>query len=120
MKKKLFIVFLAVILLVAYGIYYFGYSMSINRLPEGEFITESKSPDGEYTIKAYLTNGGATTSYGIRGELNFNNSNKNPKNIYWDYRIEKAVIEWLDDDIVIINGIELKIPYEKFDWRRER
>ena len=64
MKKKLIIIFLAVILLVAYGVYYFAFSMSINRLPEGEFITEAESPNGEYTIKAYLTNGGATTSYG--------------------------------------------------------
>lgn len=116
--KEIFILFLVIILLAAYGIYHFAFSMSINALPKGDLISESESPGGEYTIKAYLTNGGATTSYGIRGELNFNNSRKKAKNIYWNYREDEAIIIWIDDDTVMINGIELKVPNEKFDWRR--
>lgn len=107
-------------MLLTHRVYWFGFSMSTSRLPKGELMSEVQFPDGRYTIKTYLTNGGATTSYGIRGELNFNNSTKKPKNIYWDYRIEEAEIEWMDDDVVIINGIRLKVPYEKFDWRRKQ
>lgn len=91
----------------------------MNRLPKGKLISEVKSPDETYTIKAYLTNGGATTSYAIRGELNFNKSNKKSKNIYWNYREEEATIEWVDNDTVIINGIQLSVPNERFDFRRE-
>ena len=119
LKKKILIFFIVLIILLAYAVHWAFFDMSISRLPKGEFISAVESPNGKYTIKAYLTNGGATTSYGIRGELNFNNSIKNPKNIYWDYKIEEAIIEWIDDDVVIINGIELKVPYEKFDWRRK-
>lgn len=50
----------------------------MGRLPKGNLISEVKSPNGTYTINAYLTNGGATTSYAIRGELNYNYEQKNP------------------------------------------
>ncbi len=88
------------------------------RLPKGELITHVSSPHETYTIKASRTNGGATTTYAIRRELNFNNSRKKPKNIYWNYREEDAIIKWFDDNTVIINGIKLNVPYEKFHFRR--
>jgi len=53
----------------------------MGRLPEGEYIAEATSPDGQYTLKAYMTNAGATTSYAVRGELNFNKDKRKPKNI---------------------------------------
>ena len=91
----------------------------MGRLPKGELINEIKSPNGTYTVKAYLTNGGATVSYAVRGELNFNRVNKKPKNIYWNYREDKATVEWIDDNTVIINGYELDVLREKFDFRRK-
>lgn len=120
LKRKILVIILVVILIittfVTCGVYWAFFDM--NRLPKGELITEANSPDGTYTIKAYLTNGGATTSYAIRGELNFNNKKSNPRNIYWNYRQNKAIIEWIDNDTVIINGHELNVPNEKFDFRR--
>lgn len=101
--------------LLGYGIYWAFFDMS--HLPTGEFLTEEVSPDGSYTLKVYVTNGGATVSYAVRGELIFNNQNKKPKNIYWNYREENAVIEWVDDQTVIINGHSLKVPNETFDFR---
>lgn len=70
--------------LIGYGVYWSFFDM--NRLPTGEYLTEETSPDGTYTIKAYRNNGGATTSYSIRGELVFNKNNSKTKNIYWNYR----------------------------------
>ncbi len=119
MKKKLLFVFIVIIALLVYGLYWAFFSMSIIRLPKGELISEVQSPKGTYILKAYLTNGGATTSYAIRGELNFKDSRKSAKNIYWNYREDKATIEWVDDDTLIINGIKLEVPNERFDWRRE-
>ncbi len=92
----------------------------MNRLPKGELKSEVQSPDGKYSIKGYLTNGGATTSYAIRGELNYNNSKRRPKNIYWNYREKEAIIQWVDGNTVIINRIELNVPNEKFDFRRNK
>lgn len=102
--------------LIGYGVYWAFFDM--NRLPTGDYLTEETSPDGTYTLKAYVTNGGATTSYAIRGELVFNNNNRT-KNIYWNYREETANITWLDDDTVVMNGHTLHVPNDTFDFRRE-
>jgi hypothetical protein len=114
---KIFLVFSIVFVsFIGYGVYWAFFDM--NRLPTGEFLTEEVSPDGTYTLKAYITDGGATTSYSIRGELVLNKQNNKTKNIYWNYREESAVIEWLDDDTVVINGHTLNVPNDKFDFRR--
>ncbi|WP_404409468.1 DUF5412 domain-containing protein [Jeotgalibacillus malaysiensis] len=108
--------FLLILGLIALLIFFFFYSM--DRLTEGEFMTEETSPDGTYTLKAYLTNGGATVAYAVRGELVTNDSGKT-KNISWQYREEEAEIEWLDEDTVVINGVELDVPGERYDYRKD-
>ena len=102
---------------IGYGIYWAFFDM--DRLPTGEYLTEETSPDGTYTIRAYRNNGGATTSYSIRGELVFNKNNSKTKNIYWNYREDTAEIEWIDNDTVIINGHTLEVPNERFDFRNQ-
>ena len=118
MKKKTIIAAMITIALAGYAIYWAFYDMS--RLPTGELISEVQSPGGTYTLKSYRTDGGATTSYAIRGELKFNTENKKPKNIYWEYRVENAEVEWLDEDTVMINGVQLDVPDEKYDFRRKQ
>lgn len=119
--KKALRVFLVIGLLftgvIAYGIYWAFFDM--NRLPKGEYLTEKTSPGGHYTIKAYLTNGGATTSYAVRGELVFNESNEKAKNIYWNYREDTVDITWIDNDTVQINGHSLDVANDKFDFRHQ-
>lgn len=114
---KVILLLLGISLLICYGIYWSFYDIS--RLETGELITEVTSPTGEYTLKAYLVNGGATVSYAVRGELNYNMKNKNPKNIYWDYPIDEAIITWIDDEIVVINGHTIHVLNEKYDFRRD-
>ncbi|RIW28687.1 hypothetical protein D3H55_21160 [Bacillus salacetis] len=113
--KSFLIVFLILFVIAAYGIYWAFYDM--NRLPKGDYLTEQISPDGKYTLKAYVTNGGATTSYSVRGELVFNAKNLKTENIYWNYREETATIVWTDNDTVVINGHTLDVPNQKFDFR---
>lgn len=111
------IIFLSLSCLVGFGIYFLFFDM--NRLPQGEYLTEETSPDKSYTVRAYLSNGGATTAYAVRVELVFNNQKDKSKNIYWNYREETAAIKWLDNDTVIINGHTLDVPNEKFDFRNQ-
>ena len=99
---------------LGYGVYWIFFDWS--RFKQ-ELITESISPEGTYTINAYLYNGGATTSYVVLGELVFNKENKKSKKIYWQYKEENAVIEWIDDDTVLINGVQLELPHETYDYR---
>nr|MBA5586716.1 hypothetical protein [Anaerobacillus isosaccharinicus]QOY38697.1 hypothetical protein AWH56_020475 [Anaerobacillus isosaccharinicus] len=67
----------------------------------------------------HVTNGGATTSYAIRGELVFNKKNNKTKNVYWQYRQETAKIEWKDNKTVVINGQTLNVPNDKYDYRNQ-
>lgn len=89
----------------------------IDRIEPGEFLTEEESPEGEYTVKTYLNNGGATVNYAVLGVLHFNDSEKKPKNIYWQYEIEDSTVQWQDSDTVIINGISIDVPNGKYDYR---
>ncbi|AZB41500.1 hypothetical protein CEF21_03865 [Bacillus sp. FJAT-42376] len=115
--KKITIVLFLLVGLISCGVYWAFFDMS--RLPKGELIEEAQSPDGTYTLKAYVSDGGATTSYAVRGELNFNKGNRKPKNIYWNYREETASMKWIDSDTVQINGRILNVPYETYDFRND-
>ena len=101
---------------VGYGIYWAFFDM--NRLPTGEYLTEETSPDGTYTLKAYVSVK-SLSSDAVRGELVFNKRNGKTKNIYWNYRESTAKIEWLDNKTVVINGHTLEVPNEKFDFRNQ-
>jgi hypothetical protein len=108
---------LCVVAFVIYAVYWAFYDM--NRLQKGEFLTEESSPDGKYTLRAYVTNGGATTAYAVRGELVYNEKEGKMRNIYWNYLEETAVITWTDEDTVVINEVSLDVPDEEFDFRHQ-
>ncbi|SHK17638.1 DUF5412 domain-containing protein [Desulforamulus aeronauticus] len=120
-KKKALIVLalfpLFLIVFIPYGIYWVYFDMS--HLPKEKVLTESTSPDGIYTVKVYLINGGATTAYAVLGELSFNQERRKPKYIYFNHREDYANLNWLDNDTIIINGHKLEVPYETFDYRRD-
>ncbi|WP_156423955.1 DUF5412 domain-containing protein [Planococcus kocurii] len=121
MKKGLVIgVASSIVIAALFGYVVYWAFFDMQRLPEGEFLTESVSPNGAYTIRAYVTNGGATVAYAIRGELVFNEENKKDENIYWNYREDSATIQWVDEDTVDINGHLLRVPKEKYDFRNEQ
>lgn len=114
--KKVTIVLVITSIIIAGLIYWLFFDIS--RIPKGDLIDEIKSPSGEYTLRVYLVNGGATTSYAIRGELVYNLRDKKPKNIYWSYKESSAVVEWIDDHTVDINGHILDVRNQVYDWRR--
>ncbi|OAS21544.1 DUF5412 domain-containing protein [Paenibacillus oryzisoli] len=115
--KFIISIVLLLICLISYGIYWAFFDM--NLLPTGDLIDQSSSPNGKYTMNAYITSGGATTDFAVRAELVLNKSSKNKKNIYWNYREENAYIERIDDNTVRINDHDLKLPNEKYDFRKD-
>lgn len=123
MKQKLIsivkktIVVLIIASSVIGGLIYWLF-FDINRIPEGELIDQIDSPSGEYSLRVYLVNGGATTSYAIRGELAYNQLDKKSKNIYWNYKEETALVKWIDNNTVDINGHVIDVRYQVYDWRR--
>ena len=117
MKKKIIIIFLLLLCLIGYGVYWLLFD--INRLSPGELSSQATSPNGDYTIKAYVNNGGATTDFAVLGVLYFNKENKKSKNIYWNYHEDSAIIQWENENTVEINGHKLKVPNEIYDFRRD-
>jgi len=106
--------FLFIVSIIGYGVYWLFFDWS--RFKQ-EVIAESTSPNGTYTVNAYVSDGGATTSYTVLGELMFNKENKKPKKIYWQYRENEAHISWIDDDTVKINGVTLDVLNDTYDYR---
>ena len=108
-------ILLIIFALISYGIYWAFFD--IQRLDGQEVITVSYSPDSSYTVTAYLNNGGATTDYAVLCAVKNNKTGKE-RNIYWNYHCSTADIQWLDDKTVSINGIELDVTKDKYDYRR--
>lgn len=119
MKKKNIIISIIVLVIVilSYGVYWSFFDMG--RLPKDKFITEVQSQDGKYSIKAYVSES-SLSAPALLGELNYKAEKKKPKNIYWNYKENKANIKWIDDVTVVINGHKLNILNDTFDWRNEK
>lgn len=118
-RKKIFTVSIILTLLLSIGIFLvYTFFYNINHLPQGDFLSESTSPDGTYTIKTYLCpRRGRENSFAVRAELIINSEPDKIKNIYWDYRVKDANITWEDGETVIINKHKLTLPNDKYDWR---
>ena len=118
MKKRTAVFLLIIIAILSYGVYSAFFDM--RRLPKGDLISEVTSPNGKYTINAYVSEGGATTDFTVLGELIYNTINKRTKNIYWNYHEDTANMQWIDNDTAIINGHQLNVLHDTFDFRRSK
>lgn len=115
-KHKVIIILLLLIFLTVYGMHWSFFD--IQRLEGQEFLCESSSPDGRYTVTAYLNNGGATTDYAVLCTATDNETGRD-RNIYWNYKCETAEVEWIDEDTARINGVDLDVMKDKYDWRTQ-
>lgn len=89
-------------------------------LPAGEFIGRFDSPSGRYSLMTYRTSGDLS-DFAVRGAVKDNkNPNGPPKNIYWEYPCRDAVVDWLDDDTVRIDGKVLNVRHDVYDWRQKK
>ncbi|WP_237979777.1 DUF5412 family protein [Bacillus thuringiensis] len=116
MKKIFFTILFIIIVLISLGYWKF---FTLSGLSGGEKIQSIHSPDKTYTLHIYRHNGGATTSYAIRGELVANHKKSmTTKNIYWNYREETATVKWLNDHTVMINKHTLNVETDTYDFRK--
>ena len=104
----------AICLLLVCVVIFTGCSMK--NLPAGEFIKSSVSPDGTYKINAYVCDGGATVDFSVRCEVETLSTGET-RNIFWQYHRQDIEIEWLSDYVVKIDGIELDVTKDSYDWR---
>ena len=85
-------------------------------LPKGELLCISVSPSGDRSVGAYLCDGGATVDCAVRCEASGKGLIR--RNIYWQYHEPEAVVHWLDNDTVRINGILLDVKTGRYDYRK--
>jgi len=116
---KIFVTVGVVFLLFQLVVTYFFFNMG--NLPQGEFVGESISPKGTYTVMFYVTSPALSVG-GTRGEVT-NNKTGMKRNIYWEYNrnLDKEGqhrVIWENDEIVYINGIRLNVRRDSYDWRR--
>jgi hypothetical protein len=117
MKKiiKLILVFVCILLVLGFGIYWMFFD--IQRIDGQQEIGSYTSPKGTYTVTAYLNDSGATTDYAVLCSAE-NKDDGKKKNIYWQRDCNYADIVWIDDDTVNINGVELNVKNDTYDYRR--
>lgn len=117
--KKFLKVIIPVLLVIIVGTCVIHWAFyDIQRIEGQELLSESVSPDGKYTISTYLNNSGATTAYAVLCSVRNNQTDKE-KNIYWNHHCIEAKIEWNDEDTVTINGIELNVNEDTYDYRND-
>ena len=78
-----------------------------------DLIESVKSPNGEYTIKTYLRNCGATVDFEVVADLC--DKNDKWKNIYSGYHESVSFVYWIDNDNVFINQKTLNIHKDKYN-----
>lgn len=108
--------FILVILFLVAVINYFFFN--IDRLPDGELLSEEVSPSGIYTVRTYISNSHSTVAPAVRGEVIYHNTFDTKRNIYWAYRIEEGKIEWISKHVVSINGRVLDVRKDDYDFRK--
>ncbi|MEK4129944.1 DUF5412 family protein [Solibacillus sp. FSL W8-0474] len=86
---------------------YFSLKILIFSVGGAEHLFTSNSPNRHYTLDFYAFDAGAMGTFGIRAELDGPLGFK--KQIYYERHGEEANVQWVTDEIVIINGHKLNL-----------
>lgn len=123
-NKKKNILTLVVIVIIGFMVYDF-FSVKLQELNgTGELIESFSSPNGQYVAKSFfIDDGGATVASRVRVSITSSKNNEeedfNDETVYWGYRESDAVIKWVDDHTLIINGRKIDILNEEtyYNWK---
>ena len=83
-----------------------------------ELLEKVESPNGEYSIKTYRKNCGATIDFSVTGELC--SKDDKCKEIYLCYHESDSLVYWIDDETVFINNKTLNIHKDKYDFNDDK
>ena len=116
-SKRIITNFLAVLMIMLCA---FLSGCGLDNLPQVELIDSSVSPNGKYTVNAYLCSGNATTDFSVRCEVVDSETSK-CRNIYWKYHQEDVSLYWKSENILYYfkEPSELNVLTDKYDWRTD-
>ena len=120
MKKKL-VNAVAIIIVAAIALGAGAYSLlyDTQKLEGQEIICQVDSPENKYTVTAYL-NSGDDGKNAVLCHVTAKIFLGRDRNIYWNYPCDKAEIAWKDETTVIINGVEIDVRFDTYDYRKEK
>ncbi len=110
MKKMLITAVLGLAICCAVLIYF------MNSVADGQYIGSSVSPGKTAKINVYLVSP-ALSDDAVRCECEFIDSGRR-RNVYYEYHRSDVSVEWVDEQTVIINGKELNVEGDLYDWRK--
>ncbi len=118
-KRRLIIIGIIFALIIGAFAYFIHWLTDLQRLRGQEYLEEATSPNGTYTVTAFLDNGGLLSDYSVLCTLRENPSGKT-KNIYYQYHHKSVRLEWLDDETIKINEQILNVTQnEIYDSRKK-
>ncbi|MEK3765855.1 DUF5412 family protein [Solibacillus sp. FSL K6-4121] len=109
LSKKIIAIFINTVSFIFMGLIlvYFALKILIFSVGGAEHLFTSNSPNRHYTLDFYAFDAGAMGTFGIRAELDGPLGFK--KQLYYERHGEEADIQWVTDEIVIINGHKLNL-----------
>lgn len=110
--KGLITLIIIIVVIVLVGVHSF---FCMRHLPKGELLNSYISPSGKYVVNAYICEGNATNGESIRCEAV---TEQGVRNIYWQYKESCVDCVWISDDVIRINGREINVKKDVYDWRR--
>lgn len=114
MKKRMYRM---IFLLIGFLIIISGCrASSINNITLKNMAYSSPSPKGEYTLKVYTRGEEESDDAAILVKV-YNRKNKSERNIFWQGNTPWAYTVWKSDHKVCINGVELDVNKEQYDYR---
>ena len=88
---------------------------NLDKLPKGNSVYSSISPDGKSELKVYTVSNSVGDA--VRGEVSY--KGKNVKNVYWETDVIFDSAEWIGNDVIRINDILLDMKSDDvYDSRR--
>ena len=97
------------------GFVYDSFFFNMKQLPEGNFVCNSTSADGRYTVALYKISN--SLGEAVRGELT-DNKTGTAKNVYWETDTSGDSLAWLNCELININGHVVDITSDIYDSRR--
>ncbi|OAH52914.1 MULTISPECIES: DUF5412 family protein [Bacillaceae] len=83
---------------------------------KGTLEKEVPSPSNQSSIRMYLVQeGGATSRFQMRGEVVY--PTQETRNIYLNYDEDRTDVQWLNEDMIIINEERLNIKEDVYFWK---